>query len=720
MDLRPVGYAGEQPIIGLRQSVVAMEVSQRRRRCAIWTYLIVVFILSFISSVKVLQWLDAIPSTPGYGDLSDAVDNYTEFCNETNIALYNEIYTVYIESLESQGTECNSTLDGLYAEEDRIKANATFFSANYCDDLVSRIWTQMEAYKYYNTTIESSYVDCPTNTNFNSMLSNYIPWLVNSSLCPATVYTDANGVEYCYFAIFLQKNPNLSGCSTDFEFDAWTDLYTELDNSNTCYNLRVTSLEPKVTYTEQNYDIGFTESVDARMNYDYDYFVGVSGSMGTSFDISASVQSSPSGIEIALQEYAAQLKANALYMKTIYNAWDSYYQYGQYLPDELSGTSFATPNVAIPSVPTEYLDSMSADLDNFISTSDFLQNYNPPQVVPLSTEISLGVTPINTTYEPPVVSFASFEILAALISSWAEIIKILASFTSFDLIFRLMQFLQDAAIVLMEPRRDMSTATNKAKQRLSVLFSNSTAFVYAILLCWGIAAVYMYALDDTSVYDELYTECNNQVLVQNGDKLTEYQNEVAQERNECDTVIASENDKCSDLNVLFGSDIRGYVSEFENLYQSVNPVKWLVINSVNVTFKNFSLPSTSLIVDITLGEYQTITPIETYVIDTGLCTNSSSAQEVADAFVAAYNDFKVYMLRVFLACMFSLIGTRLVSYGFRLYFWMEICRGYFFDAEFTSANVKEKIAGKKKMAYFIWICAILMYAALAITAQMDF
>lgn len=668
----------------LRVSVLALESPKTKRRIVIFLYCSLSLIFTFLSPVSVLRRAAILPEAPNTSRLNAAIDEYENFTKTLNEQMYQDIFTKYQASMVYRENECNSTLNQLYREQEEAQQKTFNFASNYCKNFKDRFYhyvkyvakaespgcsDSLALFWFINTSISNPF-DLPCVDDFNNGLCVF--GLMNTTLC----------------------------INSNVQFDSWKTLFKGSRNRILC-NLFEEKMTQLVSSNLDEYMVGFTQSVRDRLDYDYSYFIGVRPGLGVSSRASLSMDANFVSIQNRFQQWEAQFSVNAAYLNKVYDAWSKVYALKEYVPSSWLGVSFSRPDVSYPSIPYGFIDTSRTNFAVSQPKFQLFRDYNPPEVVFPSEKPEFSVSKTDLVYNPPELQLKSSQLIANLTLAIENLLELVKNFELFDLLLKIAFFLTDLSFLLLEIRRDMSTTVSKFKGVLAFILGNSVYVFYFVLFIIVSVLVSRYVGGNISlssaVSQELISNCNNAVLIQNSKKLAAYQNEVLDEKNLCDMSIGQENQnlqKIDDVN----RNISQIANSYEAYYQSV-PAPFSSSFLIDIKMNMTSFPP------LKKGAFQSMTPIEKFQIPSEVCSQSGLADFVGQELAFVISESAVYVIDLLIVAFGLTVVTRTIMAGLRNFWWMELTKGYTFDEEFKSRQVKSKIFSRKIQGIVLWVFA---------------
>lgn len=675
----------------LRPSVVEMEPSHKRRRNATLLFLSISFLMMIITPVWLLQRIGAVPRPPSATPMLQSISDYEAFVNSTNSFTYDDMYSVYSSSTQKQQSDCSERVTSVYSKQSAVKENTFNFTEKYCLRLAQRVFDFQSTQSFRKDPITTeTCIDLSLENSTDQMLSWYVPQSNDpESSCIDSVMIE--GKAYCLMQYFVQSN--YTSCSLYYEFDSFPSLFTNSRPSTIpCQTFRKVFLLDAFQSTLSRTSLGAEQVYLAHVEYNEEYFLDLQMSFGQIRKFTGDLSRHIDNIESTAQKQYQKAKDNAEYITETFRRISKLKQFVQLIP---IGFKFPSPpSLTIPSpIANGTFERMREQAQWMELESKGLPDYHPPPIASPNPVINI-TTPV-VQYNTPTVNLMSSDLLRKMQQFIHQMLHWFSLLLALDLLFKFCFFLQDVAIVLREPRRDMSNRMTKTQRSLKQILAHSAAIVYAVVAIVFFVYLYSLGLSLRVVKEEIYNSCYNDVIVRNSLALKDFQTQIADHKTECNKVLATENFILDDFNTKFIVNSEMSVSQYESLYRAQNP------NGVNAV--DMQLPEESIGLEtVELVPLQSEFEIDVYQLPSyDVCTQSAEAKTMSEEMDEYASDLFTYFYSVSAIAVVLLFGMRGISMGVQLVFWMELTKGYVCDGEFRSKQVDQKVTSKKRAGYAI-------------------
>jgi hypothetical protein len=361
--------------------------------------------------------------------------------------------------------------------------------------------------------------------------------------------------------------------------------------------------------------------------------------------------------------------------------------------------------------PEQDLANLEAQYQSIRIVSNQFASYNPPEVVWPQTEVQSTVTVPNVTLSVPSISLKDSILVKELYVAFKVIKNLIEIFLAYDLGLRICLWLQDLAFLFLEPRRNFIKVTTTCKTAIAFIVERLSLILYTSIVIIIIIVIAAFTYNPDTVVSELKTLCNNQVLVKNSDQLAKYQNEIISRKGTCNNVILQTNAQLNEYNRRYVDMLDSFSKNYETFYNStkMDPADVSTYCSTFRCVSNMSLPATNLPKKGSSSENQTITPIESFKIANGLCSDSPEATAVNAKVATAVTEIRNYVLSLLLIGLGTLIALKGLIWGLKRWFYMELTTGYILEMEVSSKMLQSRIRTYKIQAIAMWIFSILLF-----------
>jgi len=143
--------------------------------------------------------------------------------------------------------------------------------------------------------------------------------------------------------------------------------------------------------------------------------------------------------------------------------------------------------------------------------------------------------------------------------------------------------------------------------------------------------------------------------------------------------------------------LQSMTSVYESFYVASNQGhSWAQVNIFNLTLISFNVLSTNQTMYTGLyASHNPRTPIESYVINESLCTNTEKAHAVTSDLNTVTSQLQTGISAVCFAVVFTNVGNMLMITAVYNFFWMNLTKGYVFDEAFDSKRLRAVIRSKR-------------------------
>jgi hypothetical protein len=696
----------------LRHSVAAMEKSKRDKRIAQFIFIAVSMALAFITPIYVIRGLGIIPQFPDVGQLKSTVDEYYEFVNRLNRQLANEIYANYSNSLAIQGKDCDAKTSFGYAELARIPKNSEVFANGYCDSVVLRLlqkWTEFGVARY--STPNCAYaLDAST-------LPSYLVWATNAAFRdPDPAISGArikasNQSNSIYATVALNPVPVSSTCGIN-AFDNWE--ITTGYNSFSLQCLTYENLMKNNVSALNSTKNGYVDSAKKLVDYNNNFGNSLKSYVSSLVDSTNQIRSEVTSARINLKDMYSSMQSNAEKMQSSYKDYKKMFDDISIVQPITGINLYSSPGSSLTTLvpfPEQDLANLEAQYQSIRIVSNQFASYNPPEVVWPQTEVQSTVTVLNVTLSVPSISLKDSILVKELYVAFKVIKNLIEIFLAYDLGLRICLWLQDLAFLFLEPRRNFIKVTTTCKTAIAFIVERLSLILYTSIVIIIIIVIAAFTYNPDTVVSELKTLCNNQVLVKNSDQLAKYQNEIISRKGTCNNVILQTNAQLNEYNRRYVDMLDSFSKNYETFYNStkMDPADVSTYCSTFRCVSNMSLPATNLPKKGSSSENQTITPIESFKIANGLCSDSPEATAVNAKVATAVTEIRNYVLSLLLIGLGTLIALKGLIWGLKRWFYMELTTGYILEMEVSSKMLQSRIRTYKIQAIAMWIFSILLF-----------
>jgi len=677
---------------GIRRSVVMMERSWKQKVIGTVMYLTVSAVFSLLTSLQFFRMMGVVPKSPSVVETVSAFSAYQAYTSNQSDIIAADMKQVFALSKALQKDDCLTRQRNATVEQLNAKNRTGEFVKDYCTVFVNRAWAHAATFT------------APGNCGNKFAWDNrMILWVAASSLKPCQFPIQGGGG--CMFGLFHQFQ-NCSGATTE-TFDSWTP---DLANYNllVCKEVELDIQSIYNTYTGRQNNADFWQSLRRRLAYDYDYFTRALDAITEFPDFNLDLKAELETIQLRFTEFNLKAQYQINYMQGL----SLKLQQINALPvlSSLPGLRANIPafEASTPAIPSVTLNAMDVGFGDIDTNLGLFKNYNPP---PLATYDPKAPNLDLPTFSPsyPNITLSDSTLLADVTSVIQTLLRFVTNLERLDLLVRLFAWIGQLSFLVRAVKRDMTTLKSKIRSCIGYIMQNAVVLLYVGIFLY--AASYFVSfrgLNFDFAGAELNVQCENQVIASNLKDLADYQETLATARTECDTRISEGNAETTEMNADLVNQITSKVSNFERAYRNVRSSAFSYVYDPDIivpAFTNrvpadFHLPSDSRL-NALAGKnvsYQSLFPIETYVINSTVCTDDPNAQAVQVNANELAAQMRILISALILIVLFLNLSSRLVTISLLNWFWMELTHGWVFDEAFHSQELKKKINSKKRTA----------------------
>jgi hypothetical protein len=708
------GIANSTENLG-RRSILELEKSRRQQFLGKSMFVLLSLASTTLSSIAFFNSLNLMPAKPSTREFVTALAQYQQFSDNVSNSVADEMSDVYYFSKINQSTFCAGQIGYISQQQNNSVQSAFAFQSNYCVQHIDRIWRYLNVDRGINT---DSYTPCnaPTAVTYGP---RYISWIatpnpfVGSELnwaCDEFTSSTRNSKfsGQCLMSIYIRQKP--TKCTPFFSsWDKWRNFQTSLQNTRVCESVQQMMKNRVDLYkSESEKTQNFLDSLNARLEYDRNYFLGWQNAKALlqkiRFNMTATRSTIASWYMKAENTYNAQKK----YLQELKGPYDTVKNIYDQIPGFDPQPSFSIPGFGSYSPPNFGGINLAAN------GIDVLPDYNPTISLPTQSFPNLNFSGING-YLPQFKFQLSLE-NSVLVEDIKKMVEYVGNFISFvsavDFIFRIIVWFQFVAKYMKGGRRNLVSLKSKIKGAIGFLMSNAILFLYLGVFLSLAKNILTFDLNFGFLGDELTNQCSNKVLTNNGPKLYEYQTDLIQSRAQCDSTINFYNNKTSNLNEGLVNRLNRIAIAYESLYipDNKNSLNFTTdtLERDNIILSTFALNKSIPISTAKLGNGTTKSVIESYTISTDSCTSTTEAKTVTDQLNSVTEGLKLWISATSFALVLANIGNRLIISGIFEIFWMHLTAGYVFDKAFDSNKLRSVIREKRILGLLLILVGIIL------------